>query len=81
MSRAALMLRIKAGIAEAARELDAKSAAGICQWVGCDLPAARVPREVLFFGDTHCAEHARQAEIECLADDQDDDAASKGDGR
>lgn len=50
--------------------LNARTAAGLC-W-DCDAPIAGRGNG-LFYGDTHCAEHARTTEIEMIAADQDED--------
>lgn len=49
-----------------------KRAAGICIWIDCKDRALN-DRSKLFFGDDHCEKHAREAEIEVLEMEQDDD--------
>lgn len=68
--------QIRALVDDIAAKARAKREAGLCAWVDCERPALG-DRSFYFFGDDHCEEHARQAEIECLEDAQTDDAAGR----
>lgn len=70
--RLALKARISKVLEDARAEQARKEAAGLCQWPSCSELACKDP--TLFFGSDHCAPHAREAEIECLVEDQEDDA-------
>lgn len=74
--RAALKAYVEKVIDMASEEMKRKRDAGICTDPECNKPALK-DDSVYFFGDDHCEEHAKKAELECLIDDQKDDMRGK----
>ncbi len=72
LSREEIRLYIVGILQEHSRETRKKRAAGICVFPECNAKALN-DRTVLFFGDDHCEKHARESELECLAEDQQDE--------
>lgn len=57
---------------EHSKDTRRKRAKGICVEPDCNAPALN-DRTKLFFGDDHCEEHAKEAELSLLIEDQKDD--------
>lgn len=70
MTLAQVKTLVSNALAKAAKELDERTAAGLCY--ECDEPIARSSEPV--YGHILCARHSREAELEALIEEQEEEA-------
>jgi hypothetical protein len=74
MTRAEIRAKVEAIMARAEAHMAKCRTANKCCENDCDEPLGG---DAFVFGDTYCAKHAGELELDCLIDDQHDDAAGR----